>query len=551
MWEKARIGMTSRTRKVGKLQATMVSRVEMTEEVEGKSVVEVVERMRETNPRMGAVHVVEHEPTKTRSLLGVDSVDVGDEIYLQPPATVEKKRGRNEARKWFQGICEPCVGRDDLLRTRERHLAKANANPTHDTSAESLEEIWKKSVVECGCFEIVQIGTLFREEEKGSEWELRNLAERAPTSLPPELPGITTPKLQRTVSTSRGGWKANDADLCTIHFLHHQSQARMWFLVHESQGDKLIYLARTLFPELCNECPHFLQHGDTYISPSMLKEAGIDVELLVQSAGEFVIIAPGTHYAYFDFGPTLCETMSVPLQAWKPSPESPAFCRCGYHPMWEKGYRGFSNLFNASPRAPSSISHWSRSSFSLKDPSIPMKGLVPTAPCPVLEVEEQEKESPVKKKQRARSRIQQSDDVCEILAIPLEEDSNGGGEMPDVATYQRGLGKRGPKIGDFAAVVGKDPQSGASYFYVGQILKLSGKDMVTLVWFRKGSDGLFRKENREKWEEHQQSLIPATLAWVSRKKNCKGGTGGHRLVSPSAKQLLGAKFLRRQPRETS
>lgn len=544
-------GVERRTWKRGGGQRMVVSRLELTEEVVGRTMVETVERTRERNPGMGALHVVENEPTSTRSLLGVESIDVGEEVYLQPPAPFERKKGKREARQWFQGTCEPCVGRNELRRARKRQPTQTSGTPSNDATAESLEEIWNESVADYGCYEIVQIETLFRKDEVNTDWELGNLARKAPTSLASELPGITSPQLHRTISTSRGGWKVNDADLHSVHFLHHQSQPRVWFMVHECYGDEFLYLARKLFPELFKHCPHFLQHGDIFISPRVIKEAGINVELLVQSDGEFVIIAPKTHYAYFDFGPTLCETVSFAPQPWNPSPESPAFCRCGHRPMWEKGYKGFSDLFNVGLRTPTSILHWSRSSFSLKDSNIPVKGLVPAEPCPSVEVEaqEQEKESPVAKRLKSGSRSQRSKDVCEVLAISLEENSSADVDMSEVGTRSKSPGKKNPEVGDFAAVVGRDPQSGASYFYLGQILKITGKNMVTLVWFRKGSDGLFRKENREKWEEHVQSLIPATLTWVSRKKNCKGGTGGHRLISPSAKQLLGAKFLRQQPRD--
>lgn len=254
-----------------------------------------------------------------------------------------------------------------------------------------------------------------------------------------------------------------------------------------------------------------------------------------------MIIAPGTYHSFFDLGSNCCESMSFPPTTWQPCPDSSAVCRCGHRLLWEKGYRGFSSLFSGEVRTSTPVLHWGRTVFSLQDPTVPIKHVIPAKPAYA---------STWSDTANAKEMVDAALEMKSALRVPngMLEISVEGGISKDSEASVREVPRETtkesrPVKGDFAAVVGRDQESGSNYFYIGQVLNVTADGMATLVWFRKGSDGLFRKENREKWTEHVQSLVPVSLSWVSSKKNSKGGTGGHRLVSPSSKQLLNARVV--------
>lgn len=66
-----------------------------------------------------------------------------------------------------------------------------------------------------------------------------------------------------------------DADLFSINYLHFGAP-KVWYCVSPKDRAKFERMAQSMFPELHKNCPAFMRHKDILLSPSLLKNYGVE-----------------------------------------------------------------------------------------------------------------------------------------------------------------------------------------------------------------------------------------------------------------------------------
>lgn len=78
-------------------------------------------------------------------------------------------------------------------------------------------------------------------------------------------------------------WHVEDADLYSVNFLH-CGAPKIWYCVSPKDKAKFERLAGSLNPEQLRTCKGFLRHKDILISPTVLKQFGIQYKLVCSQA---------------------------------------------------------------------------------------------------------------------------------------------------------------------------------------------------------------------------------------------------------------------------
>jgi jumonji domain-containing protein 2 len=66
-----------------------------------------------------------------------------------------------------------------------------------------------------------------------------------------------------------------DADLFSINYLH-MGAPKVWYCVSPKDRGKFERMCQSMFPELHSHCHAFLRHKDILLSPSTLKNYGVE-----------------------------------------------------------------------------------------------------------------------------------------------------------------------------------------------------------------------------------------------------------------------------------
>jgi jumonji domain-containing protein 2 len=66
-----------------------------------------------------------------------------------------------------------------------------------------------------------------------------------------------------------------DADLFSINYLH-MGAPKVWYCVSPKDRGKFERMCQSMFPELHAHCHAFLRHKDILLSPSTLKNYGVE-----------------------------------------------------------------------------------------------------------------------------------------------------------------------------------------------------------------------------------------------------------------------------------
>jgi len=123
------------------------------------------------------------------------------------------------------------------------------------------------------------------------------------------------------------GWHKEDVDLYSINFLH-WGKPKCWYGIENKDSHILEEFARERFPDNSKECPEFIRHKTTMISPYILIGKGAQIYKAVQNPGEFVITFAGTYHAGFNFGYNCAEAVNFALKGWLDSGRKAKSCTC-------------------------------------------------------------------------------------------------------------------------------------------------------------------------------------------------------------------------------
>ena len=156
-------------------------------------------------------------------------------------------------------------------------------------------------------------GTLFREHE-GGEWNLRRL-DTPLKHLPGDVQGVNTTYLYF------GSWRAmfafhcEDYNLYSINYLH-LGEAKSWYGIPTNMHTRFENVCNAYFAEERKDCPEYIRHKTTVVSPGFLKQQGIEFDTALQLPGEFVITFPRGYHSGFNHGFNIAEATNFCSPRW-------------------------------------------------------------------------------------------------------------------------------------------------------------------------------------------------------------------------------------------
>ncbi|OTF82309.1 lysine-specific histone demethylase-like protein [Euroglyphus maynei] len=130
-----------------------------------------------------------------------------------------------------------------------------------------------------------------------------------------KIMGVNTAYLYFGMWKSSFAWHTEDMDLYSINYLHFGAP-KSWYCVPPEYGKKLEKLANELFSSQYQECPAFLRHKMTIISPQILRKYSIPYNKITQEKGEFMITFPYSYHAGYNHGLNCAESTNFALPRW-------------------------------------------------------------------------------------------------------------------------------------------------------------------------------------------------------------------------------------------
>ena len=123
------------------------------------------------------------------------------------------------------------------------------------------------------------------------------------------------------------GWHTEDMDLYSINFLHHGAP-KLWYGIPSNDAHKLEQLSRSFFPDHFRDCPAFLRHKMTVISPTVLKKYSVPFSRVVQREGQIMITFPRAYHSGFNLGLNIAESTNFATEQWIDIGKKAVSCHC-------------------------------------------------------------------------------------------------------------------------------------------------------------------------------------------------------------------------------
>ncbi|KAJ1529972.1 hypothetical protein ONE63_006700 [Megalurothrips usitatus] len=146
--------------------------------------------------------------------------------------------------------------------------------------------------------------------------------------LPHHYPGITTPFLYFGGPNSFFPAHIEDYSMYSFNYLHF-GEDKTWIAVPPSGARKLHWALALQTPNINHStCENLLGHKYFIITPQWLEERGIPFKVVVQKAGEGVIVCPNTVHFGFNKGFNIAEACNFVTESWIPYGIVAPKCRC-------------------------------------------------------------------------------------------------------------------------------------------------------------------------------------------------------------------------------
>ncbi|EFX83214.1 hypothetical protein DAPPUDRAFT_48413 [Daphnia pulex] len=141
------------------------------------------------------------------------------------------------------------------------------------------------------------------------------------------IDGVNTAYLYFGMWKSCFAWHTEDMDLYSINYLHF-GEPKSWYCVPPEHGARLERLANNFFTANYKECPAYLRHKMSVISPMVLKNHSIPFNKIVQEAGEFMVTFPYGYHAGFNHGFNCAESTNFASPRWVEYGKRATHCAC-------------------------------------------------------------------------------------------------------------------------------------------------------------------------------------------------------------------------------
>eukprot|EP00947_MAST-08B_sp_MAST-8B-sp1_P006325 g6325.t1 len=219
--------------------------------------------------------------------------------------------------------CEPIDGWSFKLEAEDPENA-----PPDELSVDELEQkFWRlaNSSAPAPVYGADCPGSLFN-KAAACPWDPDRL-DSVLSVLGKDLPGVTRAMLYFGTWRSMFGWHKEDMDLFSVNYLH-CGEPKLWYAIPVAQTPRFESFANSLWSDLHLECPEFLRHKTSFISPKVLAANAIPFGRAVQYPGEFMVTLPKAYHAGFNLGFNLAESSNFATPEWIPIGMRAKVCQC-------------------------------------------------------------------------------------------------------------------------------------------------------------------------------------------------------------------------------
>ncbi|KAJ3177029.1 hypothetical protein HDU87_004745 [Geranomyces variabilis] len=175
-------------------------------------------------------------------------------------------------------------------------------------------------------FDADDVRNILESSQKTNSWNLAHL-DNLLKRVKAKLPGVTMPYLYFGMWKATFAWHVEDMDLYSINYIHFGAP-KQWYVVPPDVRDKFERVATETFLHEAEKCPEFLRHKTSILSPKYLASRGVNVNRVVQRAGEFMITFPYGYHQGFNFGFNCAESVNFALESWVEIGKQAGHCKC-------------------------------------------------------------------------------------------------------------------------------------------------------------------------------------------------------------------------------
>lgn len=198
-----------------------------------------------------------------------------------------------------------------------------------DDNPENVErQFWKNIIFNQPIYGADLPGSIYDKDVK--EWNVANLGtilDLLDTEYKVKISGVNTPYLYFGMWKTTFPWHTEDMNLYSINFLHFGAP-KSWYSIPPEQGKRLESLAKGFFSGSFRDCPEFLRHKMTIISPHVLKKFSIPVNKITQYEGEFMITFPYGYHSGYNHGFNIAESTNFASERWIEYGKKAKHCQC-------------------------------------------------------------------------------------------------------------------------------------------------------------------------------------------------------------------------------
>ena len=206
-----------------------------------------------------------------------------------------------------------------------------------DQSIEMLErKFWRRlgPTMQSSMYGADMDGTLFSKNDE-CEWNLSKLQSCLQLLLMDQeddkqggIPGVTTPYLYFGMWASVFCAHTEDMNLLSINYLH-AGAPKIWYAVAEGEDSRRFEnLMESNYHHAKKDCPEYLRHKRSLVSPAILKKSGIPYTRTVQYPGDAIITFPGSYHSGFNTGFNVAEATNFATPEWIPYGRTARVCNC-------------------------------------------------------------------------------------------------------------------------------------------------------------------------------------------------------------------------------
>ncbi|GAQ81425.1 protein with JUMONJI domain [Klebsormidium nitens] len=171
-------------------------------------------------------------------------------------------------------------------------------------------------------------GSLFDPDHKG--WNIRDLDTCLSKTLKEHgasLPGVTTPYLYVGMWRSMFAWHTEDVDLYSVNYLHF-GEPKSWYCIPPALRGRFERVVEGLMPEFHRNCPEFLRHKETLVTPFLIQQHNIPLVKAVQTPGQWIINFPSAYHSGFNHGFNCAESTNFATRRWVEYGAKAKACKC-------------------------------------------------------------------------------------------------------------------------------------------------------------------------------------------------------------------------------